>query len=107
MLRRRAAFINALYLLDYFPPVESLAPLLPFGSRNIGLSHLPTSPEATNVPGIPSHQHTSGVYGTAAYFAEPLTSTPLTIAAYQATVGGLGAPLVGVASFLFGFSTAR
>ncbi len=48
---------------------------------------------------------TSGIYGTAQYFADPLTSTPLTIAAYQATIGGLGAPLVGVASFLFGFST--
>ncbi len=48
---------------------------------------------------------TSGIYGTAQYFAEPLTSTPLTIAAFRATVGGLGAPLVGVASFLFGFST--
>jgi AGCS family alanine or glycine:cation symporter len=50
---------------------------------------------------------TSGVFGTAEYLtAEPrLTSTPLTIAAYQATIGGLGAPLVGVASFLFGFST--
>ncbi len=50
---------------------------------------------------------TSGVFGTAAYFAtEPfLTSTPLLIAGYTATIGGWGAPLVGVASFLFGFST--
>jgi AGCS family alanine or glycine:cation symporter len=50
---------------------------------------------------------TSGVFGTAEYLTADvrLTSTPLTIAAYQATIGGLGAPLVGVASFLFGFST--
>jgi len=50
---------------------------------------------------------TSGVFGTAAYFAtEPfLSSTPLALAAFTATVGGLGAPLIAVASFLFGFST--
>ena len=50
---------------------------------------------------------TSGIFGTAEYLAaDPrLTSTPLTIAAYTATIGGWGAPLVGVASFLFGFST--
>ncbi|MCL0091042.1 sodium:alanine symporter family protein [Dehalococcoidia bacterium] len=50
---------------------------------------------------------TSGIYGTAEYFAAPvrLSGSPLTIAAFEATVGGLGSPLVGCALALLGFST--